>query len=152
MGDRNNSIRVQTARAALESYSALSVDALLQPLDNDFIHQVLPSSLEMPPRNKEAFANHAARVTSIFSSFAMIPQSMLEDPAQNTVIVHAKMIGELIDLGPWENECIIFMRMSEDGAKVVEHTEFVDSLRAKLLQAKLTSRKKENVMVDGPSE
>jgi hypothetical protein len=64
------------------------------------------------------------------------------------VIVHAEMIGELTDLGPWENECIIFMKISDDGRKVIEHMEFVDSLRARLLQAKLMGRMKANVMMD----
>ncbi|KAE9375927.1 hypothetical protein N431DRAFT_463988 [Stipitochalara longipes BDJ] len=148
MEGSNESIRVQTARAALASYSALEVEALLQPLDDEFTHKVLPSSLEMPLRNREAFTTHADRVTSVFKSFSMVPQSMFEDPVKNTVIVYAKMIGELVDLGPWENECIIFMKMSANGKKVVEHTEFVDSLRAKLLQAKLMGRTKINLMMD----
>jgi len=148
MNGSTDSVRVQTARTALASYGALEVEALLQPLDDKFTHKVLPSSLEMPVRDREAFKTHAGRVTSVFESFAMVPQSTFEDSAKNTVIVHAKMIGELKDLGPWENECIIFMKMSADGRKVVEHTEFVDSLRAKLLQAKLMGRTKINVMMD----
>lgn len=142
-----DSTRVRTAHAVLESYSALSVEALLLPLDSGFTHQILPSSLDMPLRTKELFATHASRVTSIFSTFSMVPQSIFEDPARNSVIVHAKMIGELIGIGPWENECIIIMKMSEDGTKVVEHTEFVDSLRAKLLQEKLKLRGSENLMI-----
>jgi hypothetical protein len=96
----------------------------------------------------ETFKTHAERVTSVFESFAMVPQSILEDPVQNMVIVRGKMIGELTDLGPWENECIIFMKISDVGRKVIEYMEFVDSLRARLLQAKLMGRMKTNVMMD----
>ncbi|KAN0112471.1 hypothetical protein V8E51_005422 [Hyaloscypha variabilis] len=119
MEGSNDSVRVQTARAALASHSALEVEALLRPLDDTFTHKVLPSSLEMPLRNREAFATHAARVTSIFQNFSMVPQSIYEDSVKNTVIFHAKIIGILIELGPWENECIIFMKMPADGKKVV---------------------------------
>jgi hypothetical protein len=77
----------------------------------------------------------------------MVPNSIFEDPVKNSVIVHARMIGELIGIGPWENECIIIMKMSEDGTKVVEYTEFVDSLRAKLLQEKLRLRGSGNMMM-----
>jgi hypothetical protein len=49
----------------------------------------------------------------------MVPQSIYEDSVKNTVIVHAKMIGILIELGPCQNECIMFMKMSADGKKVV---------------------------------
>jgi hypothetical protein len=96
----------------------------------------------------ETFKTHAERVTSVFESFAMVPQSIFEDPVQNMVIVRGKMIGELTDLVPWENECIIFMKISDDGRKVVEYMEFVDSLRARLLQANLMERMKTNVMMD----
>jgi hypothetical protein len=96
----------------------------------------------------ETFKTHAERVTSVFESFAMVPQSIFEDPVQNMVIVRGKMIGELTDLGPWENECIIFMKISDVGRKVIEYMEFVDSLRARLLQAKLMGRMKTNVMMD----
>ncbi|KUJ21256.1 uncharacterized protein LY89DRAFT_681836 [Mollisia scopiformis] len=142
----NDSTRIQTACAVLNSYSALTVEALLKPLADDFIHQVFPSSLEFPPRDRESFAAHASGVTSIFSSFAMVPHNMFEDASKNTVIVQAKMVGELHGMGKWENECVIFMKMLEDGTKVVETTEFVDSLRSKQLQEKLMAGSKGNVL------
>ena len=103
MEGSNDSVRVQTARTALASYSALEAEALLRPLDDTVTHKVLPSSLEMPLRNKEAFTAHAARVTSIFQDFSIVPQYIYEDSVKNTVNFHAKMIGTLIELGPWEN-------------------------------------------------
>jgi hypothetical protein len=54
MEGSSDSVRVQTARAGLASYSALQVEALLQLLDHNFNHKVLQSSLEMPSRDMEA--------------------------------------------------------------------------------------------------
>jgi len=102
--------------------------------------QVLPSSLGMPSRSKADYGAHAGMVTSIFSSFAMlpIPGQVFEDPVNNAVVAHCKMVGELTNgLGPWENECIITLRFDETGTKVVSHREFVDSARAALLRQKL---------------
>lgn len=140
MPTQNRSTRLDTAYSVLDSYSTLSVEALLAPLSDDFTHQVLPESLGMPLREKDAFAAHAGGITSVFSKFSMVPQTVFEDPNKNSVIVYAKMIGELVDLGPWENECIIMMKMSEDGRNVVESKEFVDSAKARLLKEKLTAR------------
>jgi hypothetical protein len=72
MEGSSDSVRVQTARAGLASYSALQVEALLQLLDHNFNHKVLQSSLEMPSRDMEAFKTHAKRVNSVFESFAMV--------------------------------------------------------------------------------
>lgn len=134
----DRSERLRTAHALLESLSALSADAILQHLAPNFTHQILPQSLQIPARSRDEFAVHAQRITSIFSKFQMIPQSIFEDEDRNSVIIYARMVGELnFNLGHWENECIHMLKMSEDGTKVVEHKEFVDSARANLLQEKI---------------
>ncbi|PQE15275.1 cytochrome p450 protein [Rutstroemia sp. NJR-2017a BVV2] len=150
MAPTDTSERLRTANALLESYSALSAEAILQHLAPDFTHTVLPESLQMPVRSKDEFAVHAQRITSIFSEFQMIPQAIFEDEGRNSVVVYAKMVGELnLNLGHWENECIIMLKMSEDGTKVVEHKEFVDSAKAKLLQEKIgAAMKGGNVLKD----
>lgn len=78
----------------------------------------------------------------------MLHHSMFEDAAHNTVIVQAKMVGELQGMGKWENECVLFMKMSEDGTKVVETTEFVDSWKSKQLQEMLMGGAKGNVLMN----
>jgi len=134
------STRLQTAYKVLETYSTLNVEKMLEPLADNFTHQVLPESLGQPPRDRETFAKHATGFTSIFKEFAMVPQTVFEDPENNAVVAYCKMEGELNGLGPWHNECIIIMKMSEDGTKLVEHKEFVDSAKAKLLREKLMGK------------
>lgn len=132
--------RLRTAYEVFDSYKLLSPDALIAPLAPNFTNQGLPSSLGMPARSKADYAKHAAMVTSIFTSFAMlpIPGQVFEDPVNNAVVAHCKMVGELTNgLGPWENECIMTLKFDESGTKVVEHREFVDSARAALLRQKL---------------
>lgn len=134
----NRSPRLQTAYDVLEGYSKLSADVLVAPLAPNGTHKVLPESLEIPTRDRAAFAQHAKGFTSIFSAFEMQPQMVWEAPEQNSVIAYCKMVGTLVaDLGPWHNECVITMKMSEDGRQVVEYREFVDSARAAILKEKL---------------
>ncbi|KAM3079620.1 hypothetical protein ACMFMG_006032 [Clarireedia jacksonii] len=150
MAPIDTSERLQTANALIESYSALSAEAIIQHLAPEFTHQILPESLQMPARTRDEFAVHAQRITSIFSEFHMIPQTILEDESRNSVVIYAKMVGELnLHLGHWDNECIIMLKMSEDGTKVVEYKEFVDSAKAKLLQEKIgAAMKGGNVLKD----
>jgi hypothetical protein len=132
--------RLNAIYAFFSSYAELSPDALLEHIAPDFTHQILPSSLQMPLRDREAFAAHAKGITSIFKTFAMVPQVIYEDIARNTVIAHCRMIGELHELGLWENECVMWMQTSTDGTKIVEMREFVDSARARVLKEKLTAK------------
>jgi len=68
----------------------------------------------------------------------------------NAVVVHAKMLGEVDGMGPWENDCIMLLKMSKDGTKIVEMKEFVDSAKAKIFKEKLTAKmgKKEAVHLE----
>jgi len=71
----------------------------------------------------------------------MEPQQIYEDEAQNAVIIYAKMFGELTkDMGSWENECIMIMKFSPDGRKIVSHQEFVDSAKAKMMKEKMAPK------------
>jgi len=141
-GYPSKSRRVQTAYEVLEGYKTLSVDKILAPLDDaSFVQQVLPASLGMPARSKAEFTGHAKGITSIFKEFRMEPQQIYEDEAQNAVIIYAKMFGELTkDMGSWENECIMIMKFSPDGRKIVSHQEFVDSAKAKMMKEKMAPK------------
>ncbi|KAI1747879.1 hypothetical protein F4782DRAFT_534943 [Xylaria castorea] len=123
--------RMQTIDALLEGYSSLSVARLLEPLGPDFHHRTLPESLGMPVRNREAFTEHAARVFSVFEEFKMIPRTIIDDAIAGVVAIEADMLGTLKGgRGEWRNECVMMVRLSEDGLKVLDVREFVDSAKA----------------------
>lgn len=132
MAANNRSSRLQTAYSLLDAYGSLNPDAILDHLDESCTHQALPESLAMPPRSKDEFRAHAQGITSIFSSFAMIPQKVYEDDANNAVVIHAKMDGQLNKpgMGQWKNECIMMLRFTPDGHKITQIREFVDSAKA----------------------
>ncbi|KAK4942825.1 hypothetical protein LTR66_014665 [Elasticomyces elasticus] len=134
------SARLKTAHRLLAAYSSLDVGAILSNLSSDFTHQVLPASLGMPTRDKASFAAHAGGITSVFSKFDMNPQMVLEDGKENAVVVYCKMVGEMRPQkggGEWANECMMVMRMSEDGERVVQVREFVDSYKAMQMRSQV---------------
>jgi ketosteroid isomerase-like protein len=139
MAFESRSTRLNTAYSLLDAYGALSPDAILSHLDEDCTHQALPASLEMPPRSKEEFRGHAQGITSIFTTFAMIPQNVYEDHDNNAVVIHAIMDGQLNKpgMGQWKNECIMLLRFTPDGSKITQIREFVDSAKAMEMRNKV---------------
>ncbi|KAI2602563.1 hypothetical protein GGR54DRAFT_495830 [Hypoxylon sp. NC1633] len=120
-----------TINALLDGYGSLSVPQLLLSTSPDFHHQVLPESLGMKPRNREAFAQHAAGIFSVFDDFRMIPKSIVDDGPGGMVVIHAQMQGILkAGAGEWLNECVMMIQLTADGSQVVGVTEFVDSAKA----------------------
>ncbi|KAF2972428.1 hypothetical protein GQX73_g1079 [Xylaria multiplex] len=123
--------RMQTIDALLDGYSSLSTAKLLEPLAPDFHHQTLPESLGMPVRNRDAFEKHASGVFGVFEDFRMIPRTIIDDDAAGIVAIDAQMRGTLKNgRGEWCNECVIIVRLTEDGCKVLDVREFVDSAKA----------------------
>ncbi|KAI0455254.1 hypothetical protein F5B21DRAFT_472532 [Xylaria acuta] len=123
--------RMQTINALLDGYGSLSVAQLLEPLDPDFHHRTLPESLEMPVRNRESFAKHAAGIFGVFEEFRMVPKAIIDDAISGIVVIEAQMLGTLKGgKGKWINECVMMVRLREDGLKVLDVREFVDSAKA----------------------
>jgi hypothetical protein len=95
-------------------------------------------------------------IFSLFDNFSMIPQGNGEGESvhfsrdTNTVVAHCKMGGKvngdsdkgrlLIEAGydEWWTECVLSVRLSEDGLRVEEVREFVDSKKAQELQSRLS--------------
>ncbi|KAK4182326.1 hypothetical protein QBC35DRAFT_180892 [Podospora australis] len=129
-----SSTRRRTIEALLDGYSSLDPEKIIEPLSDDFTHLVLPASLGMPTRNKEEFAVQAACIFHVFESFQMIADEIYEDIPKNTIVIHARMHGQLNrgrrEDRAWRNECILIVRLSKDGREVCEIQEFVDSVKA----------------------
>ncbi|KAI2778780.1 hypothetical protein F4815DRAFT_231966 [Daldinia loculata] len=129
--DEAQTRRRNTVNALLDGYGSLSVPQLLMSTTPDFYHQVLPESLGMMPRNREAFAQHAAGIFNVFDEFRMVPKSIVDDGPGNMAVVHARMQGMLKGgAGEWINECVMIIQLSPDGTRVSRVTEFVDSAKA----------------------
>ncbi|KAF2684400.1 hypothetical protein K458DRAFT_366768 [Lentithecium fluviatile CBS 122367] len=147
---------VKTFHKYLAAYSTLRPAALGANASSTFAHNILPLASRLPSRPLSSFQQHAVMIFSLFKSFSMIPQSNSEGEAvhfskeTNTVVAHCKMGGtvngedkkgkQLVEAGyrEWWTECVLFVRMSEDGRMVEEVSEFVDSKKAEELQIRLS--------------
>lgn len=122
---------LRIVQALMESYSTLTTKRMTQHLAIDFSYRVLPYSLCMPRLGRAEFSLHAEDIFGLFDEFRMVPIDTWEDKTRDTVIVHAFMEGILKKGGEeWRNECMLIVRLSEDGTEVLEMQEFVDSAKA----------------------
>ncbi|KAI1266544.1 hypothetical protein F5Y18DRAFT_360619 [Xylariaceae sp. FL1019] len=129
--DTSREQRMRTIRDLLDGYGSLSVTSLLKPLAPELQYQTLPESLGFPVRNIDSFRHHAEGIYGIFDEFKMIPRLITDDTVSGIVTIHAQMLGILrASKRQWRNECIMLIRLTEDGLKVCEIKEFVDSAKA----------------------
>ncbi|KAI1435123.1 hypothetical protein GGR50DRAFT_658638 [Xylaria sp. CBS 124048] len=130
----NRARRRQTITALLDAYGSLSVQQLLACLaPAGFHHQILPESLGMPVRDRAGFEKHAVGIFSVFSAFEIRAKRIVDDG--EAVVVNAQMLGTLKlggggGGGNWKNECVMMIRLTEDGMHVLDIKEFVDSAKA----------------------
>jgi len=148
-------LHVRTFRNYIKAYSTKRPQALAANASVDFTHVVLPSALQIPTRTLDPFKMHAGMIFSLFEKFDMLPQSQGPQgnvhycKETNTVIAHCRMGGKinaqsekgklLIEQGlnEWWTECVLFVRMDDEGRKVVEVREFVNSAKAEELKKRL---------------
>jgi hypothetical protein len=147
---------VKTFNKLIKGYSTLRPEALVATASRDFSHTILPASLKLPSRPLAAFKDHAETIFSLFEMFEMTPEDNGNGDAvhfskeTNTVTAHCKMGGKVNAGSPmgqklvasglteWWTECVLFVRMSPDGKRVMEVREFVDSAKADELQKRLS--------------
>ncbi|KAF9210752.1 hypothetical protein BGZ59_009022, partial [Podila verticillata] len=93
------------------------------------IHRTLPSSDNHPIRNNAEFGTMLETVIPIFRGFHLYiadDKATVVDTEARKVMLHLKSRAET-DVGPYENEYIFTLTMSENGEKVDEIMEFLDS-------------------------
>lgn len=125
--DAEESQLLRTALNLLESYDKWDIDAIIAPRAENCVQQVYPSRLNRPKQNNAEYREYFEKgVMPHFKDFHVSVTDIIEDPKRNKVAVHAQSTAETA-LGPYANEYVIIMHMTEDHKEVVHIKEFVDS-------------------------
>ena len=90
------------------------------------IHQVLPASLQRPPLNNEEYKAYFIPIMPAFRDFRLKVHDTVVDEAARKVMMHASSTATT-DLGPYKNEYVVILHMTDDGRKVERFEEYVDS-------------------------
>jgi hypothetical protein len=141
---------IQAALDFLRAFSTLSPEIVISHCIPEFTHSVSPESLSLPSRGLDDFQTHSRRVFSLFTTWNIVPQTVFEDAAKNTVVLHVKMGGKvrenaLGDVEVWENEAVFWVELGqhEDRWAVKSFREFVDSKLAEKLRGLLAGTAKQ---------
>ena len=98
----------------------------MEPRAEDCTQRVYPARLDRPLLNNTEYRKYFPTFSALFKHFHVEILETVVDPNNHKVAFHARSTGETV-IGPYANEYMIMMQMTEDDAKISSIKEFVDS-------------------------
>ena len=122
----SRSTLLETANAAIEGFNTWTAESIMSYRAPNCIHQVLPLSLGRQPLNNEQYKAYFLPIMPAFKNFHVAVQSTVVDVEARQIAMHATSTATT-ELGEYNNDYVLVLRMTEDGTKVERFEEFVDS-------------------------
>jgi ketosteroid isomerase-like protein len=118
---------LQTARAYLAAHNERDFDRVLALCSPTCVHRMGPISIRHPGRNNEDYIAFNSAVFKRMNTYHAAITDVVADEVSHKVVLylHAKATA---DAGEYENEYMVTLTMTDDGKRVVEQYEFIDSL------------------------
>ncbi|PTB63399.1 hypothetical protein BBK36DRAFT_1143884 [Trichoderma citrinoviride] len=119
---------IATANAFVAAYNKWTVPDVLSIRSPTCKHHLLPGT-KLPSRNNQEFAEFLERIIPIIRNFRLHVVDTtppVVDVEARKVMMHLKSSAET-DVGPYENEYFFVLTVSEDGEKIDEVVEFLDT-------------------------
>lgn len=127
-----------TAMAVIAGYNAWNMDAIMAPRTDNVTHRVYPDRLDRPLLNRTAYISYFSSLLPYFDNFTVTVTDTYVDEDKNQVAVQAFSRADSV-LGPYGNEYVVMMKMTECQTKVYEVKEFVDSEASAMFFPNLTA-------------
>ena len=120
---------LKTAIAFSKSYDEWTVEGALRVRSADCMHQLHPASMNRPCMSNDDLAAYLASINRLFQNYRVhvAEDETVVDVEKRTVVMHAHGTADTI-LGPFRNEYMFILRMTESGEQIERIDEFVDSL------------------------
>lgn len=141
-------ILVQTANSYISGFNTNTAEGVIACRTADCRQIIRPSSVpppwNSPPRTNEEYQAFVVpgfkMVRNIRISLAE-GEDMLVDEVSRKVLLHLTSTGET-DFGPYANEYMMVLKMTEDGTQIKEIVEFIDSATTRDIAAGLAQQAK----------
>jgi ketosteroid isomerase-like protein len=124
---------IKTANSYIEGFNTNTAEGVIACRTPDCKQVICPSSVPppwySPPRSNEeyqAFVVPGFKMLRNVKISLVEGEDMLVDETSHKVLLHLKSTGET-DFGPYANEYMIVLKMTEDGTQIKEIVEFIDS-------------------------
>lgn len=138
-----------TVNALITAYNAMDTSTIIALRTPDCKRIFLPHSLAYTPQSNEAFRQNLAAMASVFTSFHVDVDDVVEgvaDSGAKTIVMYVSARGET-PVGEYRNEYVWKMGFTDDGRLIKEWSEFVDVGVARdfypLLKGEMLRRAKE---------
>ncbi|MCJ1264730.1 hypothetical protein MMC22_004605 [Lobaria immixta] len=116
---------LKTAHAAIDAYNAWTLPSILAVRAPHCVQQVLPATLDRPPMTNAQYADYLEPLLPLFRDFTSTVHNVVHDEPGRKVAMHVTSAAET-DIGPYRNEYMVILEMTEDGSQVEKFLEFVD--------------------------
>lgn len=114
----------------LRAMNEFTPESVVQHRRADCTQTILPASLRVAQRGLAAYADFMRGFMPLMRNFAVdyAPGAgPLVDEAARKTVLHLRSRADT-DLGPYANEYILILSMTDDGTELVDVMEFADSL------------------------
>jgi hypothetical protein len=127
-----------TALSVIAGYNSWNMDAILAPRTPNCTHRVYPDRLNRPKLNNTEYDAYFSSLLPYFKNFTVDVIDAYVDEDANKVALQAASTATSV-IGPYANEYVIMMKMTECKTQVYEVREFVDSEASSNFFPNLTS-------------
>jgi hypothetical protein len=134
---------LQTAHTYLTVHNNRDLDGIRALCSETCVHRGGPPTVKSPDRNNDEYIMFNDEVFNkvLHTYHATITDAVVDEVSKKVVLgVEARATA---DAGVYENEYIITLKMTEDGRKVADQYDFIDSQRMIEWMAKLGEFAKE---------
>jgi hypothetical protein len=115
-----------TALALIAAYNSWNIDAILAPRALNCTHRVYPNRLGRPTLNNTEYEAYFSSLLPYFKNFTVAVVSAYVDEEANRVALQAASTATSV-IGPYANEYVLMLKMTECKTQICEVGEFVDS-------------------------
>lgn len=133
---------LETARAYQEALENKDEKRILELRTPDCIQHYFPSSLNRPPQTNTEYTSHFRTMDGIFWGWESETLDTLVDAPAHKISIHSVARADSI-IGPYVNEMVFTMWMTDDDSQVKQVREFVDSGFVKDFFGRLMKKKAE---------
>lgn len=120
---------LSTAKSFVDSFNKWTIPDILSIRTPSCIHRIYPASELRPARNNAEFAKFVEGLMQVFKEFRFTiinEDDTLVDTEARKVFLRLRGYSDT-EIGPFDSEVLFVLKITEDGEKVEDVMEFVDT-------------------------
>ena len=118
-----------TAKTAFDRYGEMTPESVIACRSSECVHRIYPTSIGIADRTNQEYSDSVMEIKKTVPNMRLIIQDDFEpliDVTNRMVMTHLKSAGDT-PFGPLEAEYFMALKMNEEGTKIIEFVEFIDT-------------------------